>query len=273
MKRHTPGSLAAHFALLIAVLVILIPLAVVVLGSLKTVGEAGRFGLALPSVWMPGNYAEVFKKSPLGRSFLNSVFLTSGALLLCLGLGAPASFVIARRSGRMIRSSFYFLLIGIVAPMSIIPTIALVKAVGVYGSRLSVILLYAASYLPWSVFFMTGFIKSVPRDFDEAAVIDGASASLLFGKIIFPLLTPVIATNLVFVAMSIWNDFMIPLYFLSSASNWTMPLMVYNFFGQYQRQWNYVFACLILTAAPITALYLASQRFIISGMTNGGLKS
>ena len=94
----------------------------------------------------------------------------------------------------------------------------------------------------------------------------------LFFRIIVPLLGPVLATNMVFVAMTVWNDFMLPLYFFSSAERWTMPLMVYNFFGQYFRRWNYVFACLILTALPITLLYLSSQRYIISGMTSGSVK-
>ena len=270
MKRQQNLWLSIIFFLLS--LLILIPFALIVLGSLKTRPEAAHFDLSLPAVWQWKNYIEVFQKSDLLRSFTNSLLITSFSVFLCLLCSSPAGFVIARRNSRGMEKVFYLFMLGLVAPMSIIPTILLIKRIGLYGSYLSAVVLYASINIPWSLFFLTGFVKTIPRELDEAAVLDGCGPIQLYFRIIFPLLTPVLATNIVFIAMVVWNDFMVPLYFFSTSEKWTMPLMVYNFFGQYFRQWNYVFTCLILTSLPITLLYLATQKYIISGMTRGSVK-
>ena len=258
--------------LILCSLLILIPLALIVFGSFKTRPEAAHFDLSLPEVWQWRNYVAVFEKSGLFRSLVNSFVVTTLSVVCCLLCSGPAGFIIARRNTRAMRGIFALFMLGIVAPVSIIPTVFFIRALGIYGSYLSIILLYTATSIPWSLFFLTGFVKTIPRELDYAALIDGCGPTQLFFRIIVPLLGPVLATNMVFVAMTVWNDFMLPLYFFSSAERWTMPLMVYNFFGQYFRQWNYVFACLILTALPITLLYLSSQRYIISGMTSGSVK-
>ena len=268
-RRHTLGL---ETALVLCSLLILIPFALIVLGSFKTRPEAAHFTLTLPDIWQWRNYVEVFQKSALGRSLGNSLIVTTVSVAGCLLCSAPAGFIIARRNTKAMQRVFSLFMLGIVAPVSIIPTILLIKGLGIYGSYLSIILLYTSIYIPWSLFFLTGFVKTIPRELDEAAVLDGCRPRQLFFRIIFPLLTPVLATNMVFIAMTVWNDFMMPLYFFSTAERWTMPLMVYNFFGQYFRQWNYVFACLILTSLPISILYLTSQRYIISGMTSGSVK-
>ena len=129
-----------------------------------------------------------------------------------------------------------------------------------------------ALQMPWTIFTMSGFIKNVPRELDEAAFIDGATPVRTFFSVIFPLLKPIVATVIVTTAMGAWNEFMVPLYFFNSSSKWTMPLTVYNFFGQYSSDWNYVFADLVLTALPITILYLLCQKYVVAGATAGAVK-
>jgi len=270
MKRRY--KFGTEVILILCSLLILVPFALIILGSLKTRGEAAHFTLSLPKRWQWKNYLDVFQKSNLGRSFFNSIVITSLSTILCLMISTPAGFIIARRNTKGMKRLFSLFMFGIVAPISIIPTIILIKSLMIYGTYLSIILIYSSGNIAWCLFFLTGFIKTIPRELDEAAIIDGCSTRQLFVRIIFPLLTPVIATNMVFIAMTIWNDFMIPLYFFSGSDRWTMPLMVFNFFGRYFRQWNYVFACLILTSLPISLLYLFSQKYIISGMTTGSVK-
>ncbi|MDC7231912.1 MAG: carbohydrate ABC transporter permease [Spirochaetales bacterium] len=251
---------------------IIAPLLLVVLGSFKTRGDAAHFTLTLPAPWDFSSYETVVSRSPIFRSFFNSLFLTSISTFLVLMISAPAAFVIARRNNRAMKGLFSVFMLGIIAPISIIPTVVVIRALGLYGSYWGGIALYTARFIPWSLFLMTGFVKTIPRELDEAAILDGCSPYKMFLMIITPLLRSIMLTCMVFIAMNVWNDFQIPIYFFSSSEKWTMPLLVYNFFGQYMRIWNNVFASLILTALPITILYMFVQQYIIAGMTQGSVK-
>lgn len=272
MKSKAYSDLIRFLILWISALILAAPLLLVIFGSFKSKGEAAHFLLTLPSEWHVDSYVHVIQGSPFFRSFFNSILLTSVSTLLVLGISSPAAFVIARRDSPLMRGVFSLFMLGIIAPLSIIPTVVLVRSLGLYGSRWSGIWLYTARFIPWCLFLVTGFIKTIPRELDEAAILDGSSPLRMFYTIIMPLLRSILLTCLIFIAMNVWNDFQIPIYFFSSAEKWTMPLLVFNFFGQYMRQWNLVFACLILTALPITLLYLFVQKYIISGMTQGAIK-
>ncbi|MNN66497.1 Inner membrane ABC transporter permease protein YcjP [compost metagenome] len=122
------------------------------------------------------------------------------------------------------------------------------------------------------VMLYTGFFKSIPRDIDESAVIDGAGPLTLFFKIIFPLLKPVTVTLIIITFMNVWNDFGITIYFLNSPSNYTITLTIYNFLGTYSSQWNLIFANIVVVSVPVVLLYLLLQNYIIDGMTAGSVK-
>jgi len=122
------------------------------------------------------------------------------------------------------------------------------------------------------VFLIYGFIGSIPRELDEAAIIDGCGPIRLFFSVILPLLTPVIVTVAVLNMLGTWNEFILPLYYLNSSANWPMTLAVYNFFGQYQSDWSLVSADILLTILPVVLIYLLGQRFILSGLTSGAVK-
>lgn len=253
-------------------LIIIVPLLIMLLGSLKTSGEAASFNLNLPGEWKFDNYLYVFKYGGIGRAMSNSIFIALCAVPVCLIGSALCSFIFARRASKISNLLFNIVIMGMIAPMSIIPTIWLLRFLDISGTYISVIFLYIAINLPWSVFIFTGFIKSIPRELDEAAIVDGCSLLRLFFQIVLPLLIPPFVTNLVIVAMAIWNDFMIPLYFFNTAKKWTMPLSIYYFFGRYYRDWNYVFAVLVLTALPVVVLYMYCQKHIVAGMTTGAIK-
>jgi raffinose/stachyose/melibiose transport system permease protein len=258
--------------MIVASLLVIIPLMIVVLGSFKTATEVTSFNLSLPRQWQLTNYVEIFQKSSMARAFLNSLFITSTSTAACLFLSVLASFVIARRNTRGTNAIFNMFIVGMILPLSIIPTIFLFKYMGIYGSYLNVIVLYTALQLPWSVFLTVGFVKTIPRELDDAAILDGCTTVRLLHRVILPVLTPVVVTNVVIIAMGIWNEFMIPVYFLNLAEKWTLPLMVYHFFGRFARQWNYVYAVLIVNALPIVVLYLWAQKHIVAGMVAGSLK-
>ncbi|PIE03367.1 MAG: ABC transporter permease [Acidobacteria bacterium] len=272
MYKHKYQNILRFILLWFFSLLILAPVLLVVLGSFKTRGDAAHFTLTLPKTWYIDSYVHVVNSSPFFRSFANSIFLTTISTFAVLGLSAPAAFVIARRDSKGMKIIFSIFMLGIIAPISVIPTVVLIRTFNLYGSYWSGIFLYTARFIPWCLFLVTGFVKTIPQELDEAAILDGTTPGKLFWLIIMPLLRSILLTSIIFIAMTIWNDFQIPVYFFSSSEKWTMPLLVFNFFGRYMRQWNYVFACLILTALPVTVLYLFMQKYIISGMTQGAVK-
>lgn len=253
-------------------LIIFVPLAIILLGSVKTPAEAQKFDLTLPKEWLFENYTYVFKEGGIGNAFLNSMIITAAVCLIVMVSASLCAFVISRREGRYSRFLYTAFLLGMVCPLQIVTTFGLLEVLHLTGTYVGVILVICSVQIPWAVFTLSGFIKNVPRELDEAAFIDGAGPLRMFFVIILPLLKPIMATSLITVAMGAWNEFMIPLYFFNSSSKWTLPLTVYNFFGQYASDWNYVFADLVLTALPITILYLFCQKYVIEGATAGAVK-
>lgn len=252
--------------------IIIVPLLIMILGSVKNSQEAQLFNIQLPTEWVFENYVHVFRIGNIGRALANSVLITTVVVLVCVVSSALAAFIIARRGGKYSSRLYTFFMLGMVAPLQIVTTFGVLQVLGLIGTYTGVILLQVAIQIPWSILILTGFLKSVPRELDEAAYIDGANSLRVFFQIVLPLCKPILATNIVAVAMGSWNEFMIPLYFFNTSKRWTMPLSVYNFFGMYGSQWNYVFANLVLTALPITILYLCCQKYVVAGATAGAVK-
>lgn len=271
MRRRAVRALTILFLLLVSG-VVLAPLLYMVLGSFKSPLEASSFSLSLPRRWLFRNYGDVVREGSLGRAFINSCLIAAISSALTVFLSSIASFVIARKRSRLAEFLYYFFFLGSLAPMQIIPTIQVLKVAHIYGSYAGVILIYAALNLSFGCFLYAGLIKSVPRALDEAALMEGASLFGIFYRVIFPLLTPANVTISILIFLSIWNDINLPIYFLPDPSKWTMPLSVYGFFGRYSSSWNLVFADLALTALPVVILYLAAQKYVVSGLLAGAVK-
>ena len=154
----------------------------------------------------------------------------------------------------------------------IVPTIKLLQVLGIHGTYLGIILFYSGVFLPFAVLLISGFVKSVPREIDESAMIDGCRPFHIFVRIVFPLLKPVFATSFVLTFMYVWNDFKYPLYLLRTSRMWTLQMSVFNFTSAYGNLWNYVFADLIMASLPVIIVYFLAQNFVISGLTAGAIK-
>jgi raffinose/stachyose/melibiose transport system permease protein len=252
-------------------IVTLYPMLMVILTSFKNKGEASYMNIALPSEWHPENYWTVLQKDFL-QSLFNSVFISVISVALIVALAAFLSFVVVRRDTKGCRISYKIITMGIIAPFAALPTIQLLQDMGMYGSRIGLCMVYAALYMPFTTMMFSGFIKGIPRELDEAAVMDGAIGGRLFVKVIIPLLKPVLATTGVLNFMWVWNELQIPLYLLNSSSKWTLPLSVYNFYGQFSRSWNLVCADVVLVSLPVIIVYAFAQKWIIAGMTAGAVK-
>lgn len=253
-------------------LLILYPLGMVLMTSFKSYGESNILSIKPPTEWMFSNYVEVWEKGRIGQSLLNSVYVTVFSVVLILFMSSMLSYIVVRRRSRFNRFVSKFLTFGIIAPFAALPTVQLLKMLGLYGSRTSLVLVYAAIYLPFSSMLFSSFIVGIPRELDEAAVIDGCTGFALFRRIIFPLLKPVTATTGILNFMWVWNDFQYPMYLLNASSKWTLPMSVYSFYGTFNRSWNMVCADMVLVSVPVIILYLFAQKYIIAGMTAGAVK-
>lgn len=265
-------NILVEMLLIASSLLIIVPLLLMIFGSFMNSVEVMQFKIQLPEKWLFSNYVTVVEEGGLVRGFLNGLLITGVSSLLNIVTSSAAAYILARRDSKFANFLYLFFFMGLIAPMSIITTIRVVQWMGFYGSITSVIFIYAALNTAFSIFLYSGFIKSIPRALDEAAFIEGANLINVFLRVITPLMLPVNATVAIMVFMSVWNDITIPIYFLTDSSNWTMPLSVYNFYGMYSRDWNLIFAVLVLTSLPVLILYLFAQRFIVSGMTAGAMK-
>ena len=257
--------------LLVSSLLILVPLWMVVINSLKTRREANLFGILPPDKLEWSNYAIVFEDGSVVRSFFNGLFMSTVSCVLIVLMAMMAAFVIGRRRSRMSEFMYYLLVAGLIVPAALVPTYWILSSLNLIGTFGGVILIYIATCLPFSVFLYTGFIKTVPRELDEAAIMDGSGQLRLLFGLIFPLLKPVTMTVVVINFISTWNEVNNQLFFLNS-KHWSMPMTVYKFFGEYTQDWNLVFADILITIIPLLAIYLLAQRFIVSGLTAGAVK-
>jgi raffinose/stachyose/melibiose transport system permease protein len=162
--------------------------------------------------------------------------------------------------------------LGIALPANYFTLTRVMQITHLINTKAGIILLYAAGQIPFGVFLIYGFLDTVPRELDEAAIMDGCGPLQLFFQIIVPMLTPVLVTAAVLSFLGAWNNFIMPLYYLNNSANWPMTLSVYNFFGQFQANWNLVSADILLTVLPVILVYLLAQRYILAGITTGAVK-
>ncbi|MFT3984670.1 MAG: carbohydrate ABC transporter permease [Lachnospiraceae bacterium] len=265
-------NLLMELLLWVISITILYPMLMVVITSFKSKKEANYLSVKWPTEWHFENYAAVWEQGKIGTALINSLVVTACSVFLILLFASVTSYVLVRRDSSLCKGINRLLTFGIIAPIAILPTVQLFKFLNIYGSKLSLILMYAAIYLPFSTMLFSSFIKGLPRELDEAAIVDGAIGYRLFFRVIFPLLKPVTATTGILAFMWVWNDFQYPLYFLNSSSKWTLPLSVYNFYGQYSRNWNLVCADMVIVSLPIIIVYVFAQKYVIAGMTAGAVK-
>lgn len=270
-KRRLEGG-GAHLIAIFASLITFIPVYLVGVNAFKSKGQAAGMGVSLPTELNWDNFLTVITQGKLVSSFINSVIYAGGSTIVATFVAALAAFVLSRNRTRMNRFLYFFLIMGIALPVNFFTLTTMMQLTHLINTRQGMVVLYAAMQTPFSVFLIYGFIESIPRELDEAAIIDGAGPIQLFFQVILPLLTPVLVTAAILSFLGTWNDFLLPLYYLNSSSNWPMTLAVYNFFGQYQQSWNLVSADILLTILPVIVVYLAGQRFILSGLTSGAVK-
>jgi raffinose/stachyose/melibiose transport system permease protein len=258
-----------------AFLTVLMPLWIVLVNSAKPQGEANELGVGLPSIWrISANYGQVFHDGDVLDGLKNTLIVTVPALLGILLFGSFAAWIFARGRSRTIRALYYVSIVGILVPPAIVGSVLVLRWYGIYGRYLGLILFYMGIFLSFAIFFITGFIKTIPLELEESARIDGASPVRIFRKVILPLLTPILATTFVVLLLFLWNDFIYPFYILPSSDKRTLTLGLYNFVSgsMYETRWNLVFADVVLVSLPLVVVYFFAQRRVMAGLMGGAVK-
>lgn len=273
-KRKAKVLAGDVLGLLFSFAIFVIPFIFILLTSLKSKPEANLLRLTWPSELHFENYLEVIRANNylLLKAFKNSLILTAGAVVFLVITGALAGYVLARRKDRASRIIRNILTIGLMVPVTIMPTIWVMKALNVYRTMFGMIMVETAINLSFTIMLYRGFVNTVPLELEEAGYIDGCNKFQMFGKIIFPLLKPVTSTVIILNAIAVFNDFTNPLYFLPGSENATVQLTLSSFSGRYASANNLLFADILLITVPMLILFLIFNKKIVSGMASGAVK-
>ncbi|MCI9237889.1 carbohydrate ABC transporter permease [Lachnospiraceae bacterium 50-23] len=270
-KRYLAGDLAG---LLVVSVVFIIPFAFIILNSLKDTREANLLKFSLPETIHFENYMEVFTANDglFLKSLKNSLIITAGSVVILVCVCSMAGYVMQRRKGKVMAFVNFLVMSGLMIPVAILPTIWVMQRIHLYKTLPGMILLEVAFHTPLSIMLYRGFMANIPVELEEAARIDGCSPLRLYVKIVFPLLKPVTSTIIILNAVTVFNDFMNPLYFLPGSENSTIQLTLYTFMGQFSNSYNMVFADVVLITLPMLILFLIFNQKIVDGMVAGSVK-
>ena len=262
--------------ILLGMVLILGPIFVIFINSMKTMQEAGRNFFALPSGLNFDNYKELFGRSDFWSSFRNSTIVTVTSVTLIVLIIPALSYAVARNlNKKYYKMLYYYILAGIFIPFQVL-MLPMVKQMTQLKllNQFGLILLHLTFSLPTGLFLFVNYIRSLPAEVEEAARVDGCNVFQTYVQIVFHLIKPLIATIIVMDSLGCWNNFMMALLILNKSHNmWTLPLMQYNFKAEFSFNYTMAFTAYIVCMIPIVIVYALGQKYIIKGLTAGAVKS
>ncbi|QYR22860.1 carbohydrate ABC transporter permease [Paenibacillus sp. sptzw28] len=227
-----------------------------------------------PGYWYLDNFINAWNQADLASAFRNNIIVTAVSVALIVLVGSIAAYPLARRQtswNKFIYALFVSALI--VPPLTIlVPLYKYMVDIGGMNTYWGIILLHVTFNLPMTIFLYTGFISTIPRELDEASMIDGAGRFTLFYRIILPLLKPITATVIIFTGVAVWNDYQFSVFFLQKPELRTFTVALASFFGSYSNEIGWVAAGSLIGALPMVVTYLFLQRYFISGLSSGAVK-
>ena len=275
--RGREGNRALHALafvfLAILALVELLPFLWMFLSGFKSTREMLLDPFAMPDVWKIENYLTAWR-SGVSRYFVNSIFTTIAATVLCVAVSSMLAYPLARFRFRLNRVLLMFVLSGMMlAPMvSLIPLYKILSFLGLYDTRLALIIPYVAFRIPFSTFLIWSHFVTIPREIEEAAIIDGCSSLRVLLQVMLPLSKPMLATTALLCARYVWNEMMFALCFIETTAIKTIPVGLLALKGQESGEWSVLVAGLALSTIPIVILYLIFQKQLVRGMMMGSVK-
>ena len=253
----------------------LVPFAFILVTAGKDQVEASSLDFTWPTEWrLWENLGEVLtaRDGIVVTSMKNSLILTVVSVALIVFVCSMVAFVQQRRKDRVSSLVSILMLAGLIIPPAVVPTIFVLQELALFKTLAGLILIELAFAMPFAVIVLRAFVGSIPREIDEAAIVDGASPLTLFFRVIFPLIRPAVITVIVVTAVAIYNDFVNPLYFLPGDENATVQLTLFNFQSQFLTQWNLLFMDVLLITIPPLIMFIFFSRKIVSGLAAGAVK-
>ena len=273
--RRDPLLAALWIALLGLAAIWVAPFVFIGFTSLKSTAEAmGSGAFSPPSEMRFDNYAFAWSRGGFDRAFFNSLLVTVVKVPLGLLISAVAAYALARMRTRWNKALLLFVFFGTMIPFQVMlaPLFTLINGMGLIDSYVGLILPYLAFGIPYQVFILYSFFRSVPRELSEAALIDGASHFTTFRRIFLPITLPVLAALLILDFVATWNEFAMALVILQDKAMWTLPLGLMSFQGQFSNDYGQLNAAIVITVLPAVIVYLIFQRYFVSGLTSGAVK-
>ncbi|WP_372663219.1 carbohydrate ABC transporter permease [Cohnella sp.] len=268
------GDALSLFCLVCAAIFTLFPIYMALLNSLKTDGDMLTHILSIPNKLEFANYADAYRKIDFMNSFWNTIVVTVIGVIGIVLFAAMAGYKMSRTPGKLSGLLFGLFVMSSLIPFHsiVISLVKISKELKVQGTTYGLGLIYIGLGVALAIFLYHGFVKSIPRDLDEAAVIDGCGEFRLFFSVILPLLLPITATVAILNALWMWNDFLLPLLMLTDNDYYTLLISTNMLFGEYNNDWSAILASLVLTMLPVIVLYLLLQKYILSGIAEGAIK-
>ncbi|TBR38005.1 carbohydrate ABC transporter permease [Marinomonas agarivorans] len=256
------------------VLIILAPVFYMVMMSFRSRKEIMLDPLNLPSELHFSNYVKVVQDMDYLGAIINTVGITVSSIVLVALISSLAAYPLARIKNKWTNLIYIFFMLGMVIPpfAALTPLYLFIRDLGLLDSYIGLILVYTVGNLPLGVFFYTSFMKSIPRELEEAAQLDGASFIKTYWYIIFPMLKPITGTLAIFVTLSCWNDVINPLLFLTTESKLTIMPAVLRFLGTYSVDPTQLFPAAVLASLPLLCVFIVLSKQVVSGMTAGAVK-
>lgn len=275
MKQSLGAKIFRYVLLLCFALMWAIPIYITLITPFKTTREIFTQVLAWPTSFSWNNYLRVFQEVDLLKYLSNSVIVTGFTLLLLALVGSLAAYAIYRTHSRPTKKAYLLFSLGLMIPTqaAMIALFNVVKGLGLYNTKVGLILAFTGACLPVSVFLFTGFFKSsVPFEVVESAYIDGCSEIGIYSQIVAPLSASAFGTVIIYNCITVWKDFTYPLIFTQGEAAKTLPIAIYSLKGQYVSDYPMIFAGVVIASLPLLAVYIALQRQFIAGMTAGAVK-
>lgn len=255
-------------------LVYIVPFVFVLINSLKVRKDVVANPLSLPSTFKFSNYIDAFQKMNYGHAFFNTLIITVLSVLIIIIFSSMTAYILVRKDWKFNKFMFFGMVLSMIIPFQgiMIPLVSIYGSIGMLNSKWALIYMYLGFGLSLAVFMYHGFIKSIPVELEEAAMIDGATRFQTFWKIVFPIMKPITMTITTLDMLWIWNDFLLPSLILIAPNERTLQLSTYVFSGTYTTDYGLSMSALILSILPILIIYLFLQKSIIGGVLQGSIK-
>lgn len=272
--RYTSRSFALELFMTVAAICFIFPVYLLIVIAFKERSTWSRSPMSVPMEPYLGNFQRAWNQAYLGDALISSMVVVTLSLIILTTVGALGAYFLARCKPKLGYTLYVFFLLAMILPfqLGLLPLYQMMRDLGLLGTPLSLVVFYSGYQLPFTIFLYTGYIRALPRAYDEAARIDGASDMQTFMHVIFPMIRPVTGTVIILNCVFIWNDFMTPLLYLQGSRWATIPVAVAAFVDQEITDWGIVFAALLIGITPVLALFAVLQRRMMEGFA-GGLKA